>query len=480
MDLHQKVDDFAASIGVPPDNIKLVSCLLFSWAVAPLLPLLPSPNAKHLANIGLSLFFLVGVLRLYEGTVQLLATALLVYVMVKFRIGGKNMPWFVFVVQMSHMTYTHIHRQIADIPRTTLEISAMQMVLCMNLTTFAWDCYDGGRPIEKLDAEQAAVRIEKLPSLIEFYGYCFFFPGVLVGPSNRYANYKAWSTGALYGYKMPNGRLAASLVQLAIAVVSLIAVAVIAPSWQYDQLIDPKHPVSSAPFLQRVLHMQLSGFAARFPYYGAWSLANAGCIMSGMGYNGLNDDGKPRWNRCANLDIPAIEFANNIKELADAWNINTSVWLRNYVYKRVTPPGKNPGAASSMITFLVSALWHGLYPGYFYTFVYLGFLQQTAKLYRKAFRPVFYENVRTPNPSFTTLANYSPAQLAYSTAGIIVNQLALNFAAAPFMVLTMIDSTRVYNAVYWYGVIGVLVSLGATQLGFIRFMRQFHIKNKAQ
>jgi MBOAT, membrane-bound O-acyltransferase family len=46
--------------------------------------------------------------------------------------------------------------------------------------------------------------------------------------------------------------------------------------------------------------------------------------MSGLGYNGLGPDGKKRWNRCRNIDILNIEFANNWKELLDAWNMNTS------------------------------------------------------------------------------------------------------------------------------------------------------------
>ena len=52
-----------------------------------------------------------------------------------------------------------------------------------------------------------------------------------------------------------------------------------------------------------------------------------------------------------------IEFAPNFKVLLDAWNVKTNVWLRECVYKRVTPKGKKPGFASSMITFFTSAFW---------------------------------------------------------------------------------------------------------------------------
>ena len=52
-----------------------------------------------------------------------------------------------------------------------------------------------------------------------------------------------------------------------------------------------------------------------------------------------------------------IEFAPNFKVLLDSWNMKTNIWLRECVYKRVTPKGKKPGNLSSMITFFTSAFW---------------------------------------------------------------------------------------------------------------------------
>jgi len=37
--------------------------------------------------------------------------------------------------------------------------------------------------------------------------------------------------------------------------------------------------------------------------------------------------------------------------------MKTNIWLRECVYKRVTPAGKKPGNMSSMITFFTSAFW---------------------------------------------------------------------------------------------------------------------------
>lgn len=37
--------------------------------------------------------------------------------------------------------------------------------------------------------------------------------------------------------------------------------------------------------------------------------------------------------------------------------LKIQVWLRDTIYKRVTPPGKKPGFRSTLTTFLTSAFW---------------------------------------------------------------------------------------------------------------------------
>jgi len=79
-------------------------------------------------------------------------------------------------------------------------------------------------------------------------------------------------------------------------------------------------------------------------------------ILTGLGFTGVLD-GKPQWDGAANVKMWQIEYPSNFKILLDSWNMKTNVWLRECVYKRVTPKGKKPGNASSMITFMTSALW---------------------------------------------------------------------------------------------------------------------------
>ena len=125
--------------------------------------------------------------------------------------------------------------------------------------------------------------------------------------------------------------------------------------------------------------MYMFSFTARTKYYGIWFLTEGACILSGLGYNGVNEKKQARWDRVTNIQPWTIETAENSRAYMEAWNMNTNKWLKNYIYLRVTPKGKKPGFRSSMATFITSALWHGVSPGYYLMFITAGFMQTTAK-----------------------------------------------------------------------------------------------------
>jgi lysophospholipid acyltransferase len=59
-------------------------------------------------------------------------------------------------------------------------------------------------------------------------------------------------------------------------------------------------------------------------------------------------------------------------ELMKCWNHQTHLWLKHYVMTRLISKGQRPGAKETIITFLVSAMWHGFYPFYYFMFFFCG------------------------------------------------------------------------------------------------------------
>lgn len=430
---------------------------------------------KHVASIAVTTVYLYGILELKWSFAQLLANCLITYFMTYANVGGKrNMPWYVFTFQMGHLTINHLIRAYGNIPLTTIEITAMQMVLCMNLTSFAWSVHDGkNRTADQCDEQQRSMRITdaEFPSLLEFLGYAFYFPGVLVGPSTRYTDYRDWASGKIYKTKdgnPPSGRFLTGSIELLKGLAFMAVWATYSPRFFYEAFITPAGDPSSAlqfGFSGRIAYVFVVGIVARFKYYGIWTLTNGACIVSGLSYNGNRADGSSRWDRCKNINVLGVEFANNWKELLDAWNMNTNVWLRNNVYKRVARPGKKPGFKSTMATFLTSAFWHGVAPGYYFTFVLGGLLQSVGRSARSHFRPLAFKDVRSPNPTPSTLTKFNAVQLAYCAVCILATQLTMDFAVLPFMLLEVKKSWAGWGELYYFGILAALIPMIAFRLG---------------
>lgn len=125
----------------------------------------------------------------------------------------------------------------------------------------------------------------------------------------------------------------------------------------------------------RVLQMVVGAMIIRFNYYFAWTLADGANNLAGFGYQVKKDkegNEKGSWDRITNVDILGVELALNLKGVLDCWNIQTNKWLRYTMYERVK-------SQAVMKTMLLSALWHGTYPGYYFTFGTASFATEAAR-----------------------------------------------------------------------------------------------------
>lgn len=302
------------------------------------------------------------------------------------------MPWIAFLFVMGYMSVSHIHRQWVNNP-AVVDITGAQMVLVMKLSAFAWNVYDGTFPESELSEFQKDHRLTELPSLLDFLGWVFFFPAFMVGPAFDFIDYKRYITTTMFALppgtdpskapptrpkrKIPRSGTPA-MIKLATGLGWLLA---------FLQLNKYYYPTAETGpdfmkhnFFHRVWIMHMIGFTVRAKYYAVWTMTEGACILSGIGYNGIDPKtGRADWSRCQNIKPLGVELAQNAHAYLGNWNMNTNHWLRNYIYLRVTPKGKKPGFRASLATFMTSAFWHGFYPGYYLTFALAAFLQTIAK-----------------------------------------------------------------------------------------------------
>lgn len=388
------------------------------------------------------------------------------------------MPWVAFAFLMGHLAVNQLARQFINDP-SLVDITGAQMVMVMKLTAFCWNVADGQLPDDTLTDFQRERAIKQLPSLLDFAAYVLFFPSLFAGPSFDFVDYKNWIETTMF--ELPQGtspskaaptrkkrkipRSGTPAAWKAAAGVAWIVLFIILSS-RYNMEMVLGDDFMQYGFLRRVWLLHMFGFTSRLPYYGVWSLTEGSCILSGLGYNGIDPvTGGVLWDRLCNVNPWGVESAQNTRAYLGNWNINTNNWLRNYIFLRVTPKGKKPGFRATTATFIASAFWHGFYPGYYLAFVTASFAQTIAKSTfsllqiapilsktdcRRYFRPFFID------PKTLHDTDY---KIYYDILSWLITQVSFSFMVAPFVLLTLPKSLLLWGRVYYYGVVGVALGM---------------------
>jgi lysophospholipid acyltransferase len=450
--------------GASIDELKLITTFLLSYPLAALLKRIPDakPWQKNVFILAVSLFYLIGLFDLWDGVRTILYAAAGTYA-IAYYIDGSFMPWIAFVFLMGHMSINHLERQFRDTP-SVVDITGAQMVMLMKLSAFCWNVHDGRLKQEGLSEHQRNRAIVQMPSILDYAGYILFFPSLMAGPAFDFREYQKWLETSMFD--LPAGtdpahapptrgkrripRSAKPAAWKAAWGLAWIFLFIKCSSWyNVDFVLGDSFMQHSFP--RRVWYNYLFALTARLKYYGVWSLTEGACILSGLGYNGIDSKtGKVKWNRLENVNPYHLETAQNSRSYLENWNKNTNVWLRNYVYLRVTPKGKKPGFRASLATFATSAFWHGFYPGYYMTFILGALIQTVAKNFRRHVRPFFIApDGKTP----------TAAKKYYDVFSFLITQVAFCFTVTPFVILGFADSIKAWARLHFYCLIGVAATM---------------------
>jgi lysophospholipid acyltransferase len=183
-----KMQDIVDSLGLPAEVVRFGILLASEFILSIAYRLLPSNRTiRHLFSI-ISTCFLTVLVFNVRTIVENLSLCLLIYFIVSNFQSNRWTPVVCFVVALAFMSHVHYHCQVIYADQSS-DHSAMMMVLLIKMSSFGFCCYDGTKQEKELDHYQQSHCIRKVPSLIEFLGYCFFFNGVWAGPAFEYRQY---------------------------------------------------------------------------------------------------------------------------------------------------------------------------------------------------------------------------------------------------------------------------------------------------
>jgi len=364
-------------------------------------------------------------------------------------------PRAAFFVVMGYLFAAHLYRMYVAYMAFEFDFTGTQMVLTMKLTSFAYNLFDGTYDAARVergvaDADKRKQRvyqarksfaISSLPTPLEFFGYMYAPTCILAGPAFEFTDYLASindTAFAVGGKPRPApARLGACLLRLAVSIVALVGNMVISANFPMSRTHDPAF-IAQEGYILRLGYLMLALFGDRVKYYFAWKIAESASIAGGFGFEGYDASGKPKgWAGVENVAIVDFETSGCVSALSRAWNKRTQGWLERYTYHRT-------GQSLSM-TYLVSAAWHGFYPGYYLFFLSLPLVTEVERILRARVNPLFLRpSYNTRRAMYDQPTTPGALEILYVCVCSWLTVLTVNFLVPGFIILSAVATLRLW------------------------------------
>ncbi|RGB34989.1 MBOAT, membrane-bound O-acyltransferase family-domain-containing protein [Rhizophagus diaphanus] len=487
------VATLSAATGIPEQNLTLVLSILFGYLAAiiyriALLRPLKTVWAPFIRNLyvtvsGLSISYFFNGSDIKHSLITTIVTWFLCYF--GDLIGNRKLACassFVF-----NFSYLIVGYYVTATDEYDIDWTMPQCVLCLRMIGFSMDFMDGAKsskssvPVnsekktddnKKVDSQSDAltkrppkqpisfeknIQLQTLPPLIETIGYAYFFGAFLIGPQFSFNLYRKFITMNLFPdpNNIPTGSYRYALKSFLIGALYLGVQQIAVGFFPMSYLLTKEYAAKS--LIQRLAYMWMAGKFSFTKYLGIWTLAEGSCILSCISFNGYDANGDPEWNGLANVDKIKFEFATSLNQIVGAFNTNTNIWTKIYIFKRLIFLGNKNLSSLGALLFL--ALWHGVYSGYFICFSLEYVDIETEKRWVKRLEPYTKPLYDSKNE-----LKYKTIRGLHKFACWFGQTCGLHYAMVSFELLKWDKVVTAYNSVYWIGHIVVFTLLFADMI----------------
>ncbi|MFH4979698.1 hypothetical protein AB6A40_006407 [Gnathostoma spinigerum] len=309
--------------------------------------------------------------------------------------------------------------------KTLFQISVQKV------TTLAFSVHDGKvKSVDELNQVQKREALADVPPLLNYMSYLLHFQTVLTGPICFYSDYMDWIDGRnIYD---DTKKIEVSWYAVGSKLLKCLifgSLVVIGRDLRHPEIIASEESLQLPILKWWFLFYIVIGFQ-RIQYYFAWLLADAVCNISGLGFNGYDAQGVPRWGLVSNVIPYKVEMALSFKDTLDSWNISTTNWLRRISYDRT------PENMRIVATYLLSALWHGFFLGYYITFLTGALFTVAARSVRRCLRHRFQGS--------------TVSRRFYDFLTFITTKIALAYVTFPFVTMHLNPGLMIYRRLYFF------------------------------
>ncbi|EEC04873.1 complement c3f, putative [Ixodes scapularis] len=313
-------------------------------------------------------------------------------------------------------------------------------ILALRLVGLVFDVYDGKKDPATLPYDQKRTALQGVPSLLEVMGHSYFFGGFLVGPQFPMKRYLDFVQGTFFTKKGEKPScIVPALMRMGLGLLCLL----------FSQLgslwLDEKYMLSDEYMVSRAccrpeaeMEHNLKNESRHCHHLGR--LQEGSCIMAGLTHNGKDENGNDLWNGCVNISVWRFETTTTFDGIIKTFNINTNLWVAQYVFKRLRFLGNKQ--LSQLLALLFLAVWHGLHSGYyvcfFNEFIVMKFEKDMVEVIERVDwlkRLVYHRYLQVPR--FILLKLYVLCMFGY--------------CIVPFALLSFDRYTQAYGRIYWLG-----------------------------
>ncbi|CAI5456330.1 unnamed protein product [Caenorhabditis angaria] len=287
----------------------------------------------------------------------------------------------VFIGTFTYLMIVRFIHMILDVDEVLSHTNVVQLIITLRVIGLTFEISDSENP--KKDENKRY--LTDIPDTLHKLAYFYHFCGLFTGPYYTYQMLLDAQNPILKTWD-PKNEVLSRIYRLLWSVPLFILINYYCP---LDTI--RSDDVWNVSFLTRLVYAALIFMVFKTRVYSAWAIAESICVVLGIGI--YPSASKPRiivgptdikeYERLknteivnvdseaiVNLDIPMVEFSNGFRDGMKSWNRSVQTWLAIYVHSRVK-------FMRVEMTMLVSALWHGVYAGYFMSF---GVVAMCAKL----------------------------------------------------------------------------------------------------
>lgn len=163
------------------------------------------------------------------------------------------------------------------------------------------------------------------------------------------------------------------------------------------------------------------------------------CVAFGITYEGEDKVGNISFGGLSNTLPLQYETATSIDHVIGAFNINTNLWTKYYVFKRLIFLGNK--SLSQGISLFFLAIWHGFHFNYFVTFILEFAYTLCEAILRRRLLPVVKPHIQSNGIYYAV----------WKLAAWITCFMTLNYGIIGFDLLKLHKAWIAYKSVYFIG-----------------------------